>query len=82
MVLSRRWGLLALVLGTAFVYSQYPRRERGRLWENVRRYSAPTSRVYDAVAAPILGGFYRRVATELAEIAPQARFLEVDSGPD
>ena len=49
--------------------------------ENWQRYSAPTATLYDAVAAPVLGGFFTRAAKELAELAPRARVLEVGSGP-
>jgi SAM-dependent methyltransferase len=81
--LWRRSGAI-LVLGllaAALAYFHYRRRDLGRLLENLRRYSAPNAAFYDALTAPLLGGFFTRVASSLAELAPRARVLEVGSGP-
>ena len=71
----------ALVVGAALVYVHYQRRELDRFVENFRRYSAPDATLYDAVTAPVFGGFFGRVATDLAELAPWGEVLEVGSGP-
>lgn len=82
MSLGRRWLLVfVLVVGVALAYFHYRRGNLGRFVENFRRYSAPNAALYDAVTAPVFGGFFGRVATEVAELAPQARVLEVGSGP-
>jgi SAM-dependent methyltransferase len=82
MSLGKRWLLVpALAVGAALAYYHYRRRDRGRLLENFRRYSAPNAILYDTVTAPLLSGFFGQVATDLAELAPRARVLEVGSGP-
>jgi SAM-dependent methyltransferase len=81
MLLGKRWLVPVLVIGAALAYSQYRRRDFGRLVENIHRYSAPSATLYDALAAPVLGGFFTRVAQDLVELAPRARVLEVGSGP-
>src|SRR5215472_6810596 len=80
MVVNKRWFVPALVVGTALAYARY-RRALVRLVENMRRYSAPNATLYDALAAPVLGSFFTRVATDLAALDPRARVLEVGSGP-
>ena len=69
------------LLAGALAYSHYRRRDLGRPLENLRRYSAPNATIYDALTAPMLGGFFTRAAREVAELAPRARVLEVGSGP-
>jgi len=69
------------LLAAALAYFHYRRRDLGRLLKNLRRYSAPNATFYDALTAPLLGGFFTRAARELAELAPRARVLEVGSGP-
>src|SRR5215218_6452452 len=82
MLVGKRWLVVpALVVGAALAYSHYRRRNLGHLSENLRRYSAPNAILYSVVTAPLLGGFFGRVATDLAELAPRARVLEVGSGP-
>ena len=82
MLVGKRWLVVpALVVGAALAYSHYRRRNLGHLSENLRRYSAPNAILYGVVTAPLLGGFFGRVATDLAELAPRARVLEVGSGP-
>jgi SAM-dependent methyltransferase len=79
---GKRWLLAsALVAGAALAYFHYRQRGLGRFVENFRRYWAPNATVYDAVTAPLLGGFFGRVATELAAFAPRGQVLEVGSGP-
>src|SRR5205814_4105979 len=46
-----------------------------------QRYSARNATLYDAVTAPVLGGFFTWAAQDLAALAPRARVLEVGSGP-
>ena len=80
---GKRWVLVsALVVGATLAYFHYRRRDFGRRFvENFRRYSAPNATLYDAVTAPLFGGFFGRVATDLAELAPSGEVLEVGSGP-
>jgi len=82
MSLGKRWLIVpALIVGAALAYSHYRRRNLGRFMENFRRYSAPNATLYDAVTAPLFGGFFGRVATDLAGLAPRGEVLEVGSGP-
>jgi SAM-dependent methyltransferase len=81
-MLSRnRWLMPALVAGAALAYAGYRQRHLGRILENLHRYSAPSATLYDALATPVLDGFFTRLAAELAELAPKAQLLEVGSGP-
>jgi SAM-dependent methyltransferase len=80
---GKRWLLVsALVAGAALAYSHYRQRDLSRLVENFRRYSAPNATLYDAVTAPLFGGFFGRVATDLAGFVPRGQVLEVGSGPE
>lgn len=81
MQLGKRWLVLGLLVGTAFAYSQLRRRDLTRRIDNLKRFSAPSASLYDAIATPALGGFYQRVAEDLAKTAPRARVLEIGSGP-
>ena len=80
----KRWVLVsALVVGATLAYFHYRRRDLGRRFvENFRRYSAPNATLYDAVTAPLFGGFFGRVATELAELAPGVQLTGVDISPE
>jgi SAM-dependent methyltransferase len=80
-MLAKRLFVPVLVTGAALAYAHYRRRDLGGLWGNVRRYSAPSAALYDAVATATLGSFYVRVAQDVATLAPRARVLEVGSGP-
>lgn len=77
---ARRLVAGALIAGVALAYPLY-RRDLGRFIENLRLYSAPDAGLYDALTAPLLGGFFARVARDVAGFAPHARVLEVGSGP-
>jgi Methyltransferase domain len=81
MRLRKRWLVATMLVGAALAWRQYRRGDLQRLVENLHRYSAPNATVYDAVTAPLLRGFFRRVAGDLAELAPQGRVLEVGAGP-
>jgi SAM-dependent methyltransferase len=81
MLPGRRWLVAAVVAATAIGYIRYRRGALARLVQNVHRYSAPNATLYDIVTAPLIGGFFTRVAQDLAELAPRARVLEVGSGP-
>jgi len=77
-------ALLLVALPAAALAYSYLRRGapgRGRLAENLRRYSAPNAALYDALTGPLLDGFFARVASGLLELSPRARVLEVGSGP-
>ena len=77
---SRRLVLPATLAGAALAYPLY-RRALDRLVENLRLYSAPAAGLYDVLATPMLGGFFARVAEEVACTAPGGKVLEVGSGP-
>jgi ubiquinone/menaquinone biosynthesis C-methylase UbiE len=81
MALNKRWLVPTLAVGAALVYTRYRRRDLDRLVENIQRYSAPSAVLYDALAAPVLGGFFTRVAHDLVALDPRAHVLEVGSGP-
>jgi SAM-dependent methyltransferase len=81
MRLLKRWLVPTVLAGGALAWRRYRRGDLDRLVENLRRYSAPSARLYDAVTAPLLREFFTRMAGDLAELAPQARVLEVGSGP-
>ena len=77
---ARRLVLPATLAGVALAYPLY-RRGLGLLVENLRLYSAPAAGLYDVLATPMLGGFFARVAEEVARTAPGGKVLEVGSGP-
>lgn len=52
-----------------------------RAVRNVRTFSAPSAAIYDALASPVLDGFFTRVALDLVEGRADARVLEIGSGP-
>jgi SAM-dependent methyltransferase len=78
---GKPWLIPALVAGGALAYARFRRSDLVLVWDNLRRFSAPSASLYDAVAAPALGGFYAAVAGELARLAPGPEVLEVGSGP-
>jgi SAM-dependent methyltransferase len=80
---SRRWIIPALAAGAAaLAYRAY--RHRGALGEafaHTRASSMPSAEAYDRFTTPIMGRFYRRVAAEVAPLAPAGAFLDVGAGP-
>lgn len=48
---------------------------------NVRDFDLPSAGLYDALFASLIGGFYRRVAADVAAAHPAGRVLEVGGGP-
>jgi SAM-dependent methyltransferase len=81
MRLRKRWLVPTMLVAAALAWRQHRRGDLERLVNNLHRYSAPNATLYDAVTAPLLRRFFRRVAGELAELAPQGRVLEVGAGP-
>jgi SAM-dependent methyltransferase len=81
MRLRKRWLLPPTLAGALLAWTFYRRQDFGRLWENVRRYSAPTASAYDAMTAPLMGRFFNRVAKDVAELTPHASVLEIGPGP-
>lgn len=81
MVWGKRGVVLGLLMGTAFAYSLFRRRDLVRLMDNFKRFSAPSAEVYDTFATPALSGFYQQIAEDLADTAPRGRVLEIGSGP-
>ena len=77
---KRSWIIPAAMLGAAVVlYRNHAALER--IGANVRDFSLPSAGMYDNLAASLLGGFYARVADEVAEAHPTGTILEVGSGP-
>jgi SAM-dependent methyltransferase len=56
-------------------------RQAPRKPEPVSQGDTQVAGLYDALAAPVLGGFLAHVARELVELAPKTRVLEIGSGP-
>lgn len=75
----RPWFVLLVALGTALLYRN--RASLTRIRANVRAFDMPTAGLYDALWASHLGGFYSRVAGEVAAARPSGAVLEVGSGP-
>jgi SAM-dependent methyltransferase len=81
MTLPARWLVLGLLVGAALAYSHRRRRTLGRVLDNFHRYSMPSAAFYDACWTPLFGGFYTKVARNLAAFAARARVLEIGPGP-
>ncbi len=77
----KRQHLFLAALGAALAYLGLRRAGAGRWAASVRTYSMPTAGLYDAIAGWAMGGFYRRVAREVAEACPAGRALDVGCGP-
>ena len=78
---KRYWLVLIAALGTALVYRYPVLAAVKRAYANVRAFDLPTAGMYDAMWASLLGGFYSRVAGEMAVACPDGAVLEVGSGP-
>lgn len=81
MPFKKRWLISALLAGGVVIYSWSRRHGLRRMVHNPRFFSGPRATMYAAVATPIFGGFYQRVARDLAERAPGAQVLDIGSGP-
>lgn len=80
--MSRLYRLVLIsALVTALLYRNPLRAAVKRVYANVRAFDLPTAGMYDAMGASLLGGFYSRVADELAATCPSGTVLEVGSGP-
>lgn len=80
--MSRRyWLVLIAALGAALLYRDPVRATVKRAYANFRAFDMPTAGMYDAMWASLLGGFYSRVADEVAATCPSGTVLEVGSGP-
>jgi SAM-dependent methyltransferase len=80
-VSGRYWPVLIAALGAALIYRAPVRAAVKRAYANVRAFDMPTAGTYDAVWGSLLGGFYSRVADEVAAACPSGAVLEVGSGP-
>ena len=72
------WLIPIAVVGATLLYRNRSSLEQIRA--NVRAFDLPTTGMYDALVAALLGGFYARVADEV-EACPSGTLLEVSSGP-
>ena len=77
----RHWLFLVAALGAALLYRNPVHAAVKRAYANVRAFDLPTAGMYDAMWASLLGGFYSRVADEMAAACPGGAVLEVGSGP-
>jgi ubiquinone/menaquinone biosynthesis C-methylase UbiE len=73
--------LVPVALIGAFLHRERLRVFWERIFANVRAFDLPTAGLYDALVGSALGGFYDRVAEEVADAMPDGRLLEVGSGP-
>ena len=73
------WLILIAVVGATLLYRN--RSSLEQISANVRAFDLPTAGMYDALVAAPLGGFYARVADEVAAACPSGTLLEVGSGP-
>jgi SAM-dependent methyltransferase len=79
---NKRWLAAAALLGGGILaYSLYRQRHRGPHVPHAQGQTMLHAGLYDAVTAPLIGGFFARVAKDLAALSPRARVLEVGSGP-
>lgn len=82
MTAFRRATVLVVVsLAGGLIVQATRRTSLARLRANVRRYSAPSVGFYDSLAARFLGGLYRQVVRETADLRPRGTLLDVGSGP-
>lgn len=81
LVANRRWLIPLAVLGGALLYRGIRRGTFEQLVANVRAFDLPSAGLYDTLFAALLGGFYDRVADEVAMTCPVGHMLEVGSGP-
>lgn len=79
--MKRRWPAAAVALLAGVVAGARYRDRLARVARDVRTFSAPSAGIYDALASPMLDGFFTRVALDLVEGHPAARVLEIGSGP-
>ena len=80
--MSRKWWFtIAAMLVMATLWRNRLRAYLKQASANVRAFDLPSVRVYDALVASILEGFYARVAGEVAAAHPGGKVLEVGSGP-
>jgi predicted RNA methylase len=81
MRLRKRWLAPTMLVGAALAWRHYRRGSLERSLEDLHCYSAPNATLYDAATAPLLRRFFRKVAGNIAELAPQGRVLKVGAGP-
>jgi SAM-dependent methyltransferase len=80
MLNGKRLLVAALAVGAVAVW-RYWRRDQRSIVSSLRRFSAPSAAIYDAVSARLLDGFFTEVAADLVESVPRGRVLDVGSGP-
>ncbi len=79
--MTKRWPIAVLGLVAGAVLASRYRERLTRVMENVHTYSAPSAAIYDAVASPVLDGFFTRIAAELTDGRSAPRVLEIGCGP-
>ena len=76
---KRIWLVPIVALVAALLYRN--RASLKRIYANIRAFDLPSAAMYDVLFASLLGGFYARVAEEVATARPSGTVLEVGSGP-
>lgn len=79
--MKRRWPVAAVAVAASAAAVALSRDRLARAIANVRAFSAPTAGLYDALASPVLDGFFTRVADDVLAGRESARVLEIGSGP-
>ncbi len=77
---KRRRFIVLIVLGT-IIYGVWRRGFFKQPVENMRLFSFPSAILYEAFAGAVLGGFYTRIAEEIAAMQPSGSALDVGCGP-
>jgi SAM-dependent methyltransferase len=76
---KRIWPVPIVAPVAALLYRN--RASLKRIYANIRAFDLPSAAMYDVLFASLLGGFYARVAEEVATACPSGTVLEVGSGP-
>lgn len=78
---KRRWLIPLVAIGGLALYRGIRRAHIHELSTNLSTFSGPSAGFYDAFAGLLFGGFYDKVAHEVAARCPAGRVLDVGSGP-
>ena len=77
---NRRWLIPLVAIGVLVLWRSLRRGACSELYANLETFSAPSARFYDAFASLLFGGFYDKVARQVADRCPAGLVLDVGSG--